>query len=397
MSCGHQHCRHDDINAKEAKQLELLLADKKFQDAVGKYLNEDERHDVAYLAGSSTDGQTIFFDRDFSSAINSGKIKYRGKAFDPRPYLRVHEAVEGAILRKQFTRGVWMLKQDPSEYETAHRIAIIAEKLAVAESLGHEEWKAYDAPLHSYIKPDTPQAVPNPPKGILRAPDQAGAHQGFGTEEANNTDMIVIRHGATALNERADSPDMIRGWQDVPLDAHGKQEAKQIAQQLKDSGIEVIYSSDLQRASVTANEISKATGAPVVLSMELRPWNLGELTGKHTKEVLPKVAEYANNPDRCVPEGESFNDFKKRAFHGIFEAMRQTPDQALAIVTHHRVERLLNAWENKGQPADLSLDLKEFLQKGEKPGSAQVFVFKRAPISVTDSVARGKDGGSEGE
>jgi probable phosphoglycerate mutase len=379
------------------KQLELLLADKKFQQALRGYTGEDVGHDVAFLAGSEANGKRIDFDKDFVSAIQDGKIKFRGKSFDPRPLLRVHEAVEGTILLRHYSPSLWVLKISPEN--AAHPIALLAERHAAEHAFGPGSWGAYTKALQPYIKPDSTDAIKNPPPNILRHacarpyPEDSALQavpKSKDLSNLNNMHMLIIRHGATVLNERHDSPDQIRGWKDVPLDAHGKREAKEVARQLAHAGIEAIWSSDLQRARATAEELGKTTGAPITYTHMLRPWNLGELTGKTTKDVMPKVRHHVMHPDEIVKDGESFNSFKSRTFAGMREAMRHTPEQVLAIVTHHRVERLLNAWDAAGQPDDEAVDIPTMLDKGEDPGKAQVFIFKRpfgGDMSVTPSVA----------
>lgn len=196
--------------------------------------------------------------------------------------------------------------------------------------------------------------------------------------------ITVIRHGATKFNgDGYASVDKIRGWSDVPLSAEGKADAKKVADELKNSGIKIIVSSDLQRAHDTAKEVARATGAKLIISKKLRPWDLGALTGQDTKASLPKIADYAKNkPDEAIPEGESFNSFKSRAFEGLSEVADGHPDdKGVAIVTHHRVERLIKSWQKAGQPATHDIDIKEFLQKGEPPGSAEGVTLDRDALA----------------
>lgn len=150
-----------------AHQLHLLMADPKFQHAVAAYRHDDESHATAYLAGSSSHGDTVHFDKDFADAVERGAVKLHGQAIDPRPAIRVHEAVEGAILRRQFSPGVWMLGRDP---EGAHRVALIAERYAAEEMFGPGSWPAYFKATAAWSKQDTRREVPNPPADILRVP-----------------------------------------------------------------------------------------------------------------------------------------------------------------------------------------------------------------------------------
>ena len=183
--------------------------------------------------------------------------------------------------------------------------------------------------------------------------------------------IFIVRHGATALNgEDHNSVDKIRGWSDVPLSDKGREEAKATAEGLKDKGITALVASNLGRAKETADIIGKAIGVTPEYTHDLRPWDLGKFTGTSTKEAIPKLREYSTTKqDEKVPEGESFNEFKGRAFKGVSQAIADHPNDKLAIVTHHRVERLLHAWDQNGQKEDGSIHDPTFLQKGETPGS----------------------------
>lgn len=178
--------------------------------------------------------------------------------------------------------------------------------------------------------------------------------------------VIIVRHGSTQLNQG--SHDKIRGWVDVPLSEQGYKDAQRAADKLKNSGIKTICCSDLQRARDTASAIAKTTRAKVIPMKGLRTWDVGAMNGKDSRSTLPELEKYATQtPDKPVPKGESFNSFKSRAMAGVHQAMMQNPGN-LAIVTHHRVERLLDAWDKKGQPTNHGVDLGSFLQKGEPPG-----------------------------
>lgn len=191
--------------------------------------------------------------------------------------------------------------------------------------------------------------------------------------------VIIVRHGATKMNNQTDvSQDRIRSWLDVPLVKEGIDEAKETGEKLKGKGIKFVESSDLSRAKETADIIGKIIGVKPVYSHKLRPWDLGEFTGKSTKEALPKIAEYVKlKPNTKIPKGESFNTFKKRAFEGLAEAIARCKDNVIVIVTHHRLERLLEAWAKAGQPADHNIDLKTFLEKGDPPGGVRIIHVRK--------------------
>lgn len=170
MSAGHRDPAQRPPTREEQKQLELLLADRRFQASFARYHKRDQDHDVAFLAGSSKDGETIYFDKDFCRAIENGEITFKGKPFDPRPLLSVHEGTEGTILRGGYTPGIWMRGGDHKSYDFAHRMATLAEMEAVDAYFGKGSWKDYDKTLEPWVKPDDPRIISNPPPDILREP-----------------------------------------------------------------------------------------------------------------------------------------------------------------------------------------------------------------------------------
>jgi broad specificity phosphatase PhoE len=179
----------------------------------------------------------------------------------------------------------------------------------------------------------------------------------------------LVRHGMTKMNNVKDeSADRIRGWLDVPLTDGGEEEASRIGEQLADQDIRRIYTSPLRRAVMTAKLIGEKVGIKVVTNECLYPWNVGILTGKPSKEAVPQLIRYASaTPDEPIPDGESFNHFKKRAFRFLL----LLEHEGTVLVTHHRLERLIKAWVSAGCPKDHSIDMDVFRQKGENPGKAE--------------------------
>jgi broad specificity phosphatase PhoE len=182
--------------------------------------------------------------------------------------------------------------------------------------------------------------------------------------------LYIVRHGCTKMNgEGGTSVDRIRAWTDVPLTDKGREEAREAAAKLGGKGIGAIVASNLSRARETAEIIGRTLGLTPTFTHKLRPWDLGKFTGAKTHEALPQIARYVREkPDTPVPDGESFDQFKTRAFQGFYEAVAVHPGQIVAIVTHHRDERLMIAWDKAGQPNDHAIEIDVLLQKGDPPG-----------------------------
>lgn len=185
--------------------------------------------------------------------------------------------------------------------------------------------------------------------------------------------IVLIRHGATRLNNKDVSVDRVRGWKDIPLSPEGKQEAQRVGQKIKNSmKPDVLVPSDLHRAQETARIISKVTGVPLSEPTEgFRPWNVGQLAGQLTKKAIPILSAYAcDKPEKPVPGGESFNDFKSRFLTALRDALDKH-EGTVGVVTHHRGERLLKAWGKEGFHKEGNINLAEFNKKGEHTGSAE--------------------------
>lgn len=187
--------------------------------------------------------------------------------------------------------------------------------------------------------------------------------------------LYIVRHGATVMNNDTDvSEDRIRAWLNVPLAPEGRIEAHQAAMDLRPYDIQHVFSSDLARAHETALIICADLAITCEVNSKLRPWNLGHFAGQSTKDAMPEIAKYVcDYPNTAVPGGESFHQFKERAIRGLFECATAANGRNVALVTHHRDERLFFSLK---QPIIFdpkqSLNLKAFLDRGEPPGAVQL-------------------------
>jgi broad specificity phosphatase PhoE len=170
--------------------------------------------------------------------------------------------------------------------------------------------------------------------------------------------VILIRHGATDLNNTDKSEDRIRGWIDVPLNDQGREDAAKAAKKLEKVPIDAIFSSDLCRARETAEIINKDHDVPIPSSKALRPWNLGDYNGAITDQVIGKVNALIKTPDVPAPNGESFKTFSVRYLSSLKNIMDQAIQdrEIFAITTHLRNLKMCDGWFAAGCPDDYSVD-----------------------------------------
>ncbi|KAJ6366907.1 hypothetical protein OIU77_003314 [Salix suchowensis] len=106
---------------------------------------------------------------------------------------------------------------------------------------------------------------------------------GSGTVGLACAEIIVVRHGETVWNVDG----RIQGHIDVELNDVGREQAAVVADRLsREFKVSAVYSSDLKRASETAEKIAASCGiAEVIKDPDLRERHLGDLQGLVLREA----------------------------------------------------------------------------------------------------------------
>lgn len=149
------------------------------------------------------------------------------------------------------------------------------------------------------------------------------------------TRIIAIRHGETAWN--VDS--RLQGHLDIPLNDVGLWQARQAALALADEPIDAIYSSDLQRAWVTARAIAETTQAPLTAHQGLRERSFGVLQGHTFEELEAKEPEQAyrwrkRDPAFAPEGGESLIALRERITGTTYALAAQHVGGQIVLVAH---------------------------------------------------------------
>jgi broad specificity phosphatase PhoE len=150
------------------------------------------------------------------------------------------------------------------------------------------------------------------------------------------TRLCFVRHGQTDWNLEG----RWQGHADVHLNSTGLTQAAQARDALAGQHFDAIYSSDLQRASVTASVIAQKQFLPVVMDPRLRELNMGEWEGKLVSDIpnlYPDAwSERLENPlGARPPGGESVLDLSQRIIPAVTAiCAKHQPDDRLMIVSH---------------------------------------------------------------
>lgn len=149
------------------------------------------------------------------------------------------------------------------------------------------------------------------------------------------TRVIAIRHGETAWNAQA----RIQGHADIPLNDTGRWQARRMAGALAHEDIAAIYSSDLLRASQTAEALAAQAGVGVVHDGGLRERGFGHFEGMTFADIEARWPEQAlrwrrRDPAFAPEGGESLQDFRERCVAAARRLAAAHPGQAIALVAH---------------------------------------------------------------
>lgn len=173
--------------------------------------------------------------------------------------------------------------------------------------------------------------------------------------QKTRTELWLVRHGQTDWNVEG----RYQGQADMPLNEIGIEQARDLAERLRDVIFSAIYSSDLQRASSTARIL--AGDKEVRIDPRLREIHQGEWEGQLFSVIRQQYADYfaqrKENPLQSRPPGgESLLEVAERVKYCVDEIANQFAGERVLIVSHGlAIATLLAAV--KGYPLEKAFEL----------------------------------------
>jgi 2,3-bisphosphoglycerate-dependent phosphoglycerate mutase len=145
------------------------------------------------------------------------------------------------------------------------------------------------------------------------------------------TTILLARHGETDWNlERR-----WQGWADPPLNDTGRGQAQALAEQLRDTPFDAVYTSDLRRAHETAEIVAAPHGVPVVADAGLREIDVGSFSGLLHTEVIERFGGERT-------DGETREQHAARVLEAVERIARLHPGERILLVTHGGTIRALH-------------------------------------------------------
>ena len=154
----------------------------------------------------------------------------------------------------------------------------------------------------------------------------------------SGVEIYIARHGQNEDNANG----RLNGHRDLPLTEIGRQQARDLALGIVDSGIQFdyIYSSPLSRALETAQIVSQIAKLPEPMIMEsLIERDFGAVTGKPVADIeklcAPDIIQSNTTLYFLSPEGsETFPDLIERGKKMLAEVRAKHKSGKVLLVTH---------------------------------------------------------------
>nr|5ZKK_A Chain A, Phosphoglycerate mutase family protein, putative [Entamoeba histolytica HM-1:IMSS-A]5ZKK_B Chain B, Phosphoglycerate mutase family protein, putative [Entamoeba histolytica HM-1:IMSS-A]6M1X_A Chain A, Phosphoglycerate mutase family protein [Entamoeba histolytica]6M1X_B Chain B, Phosphoglycerate mutase family protein [Entamoeba histolytica]6M1X_C Chain C, Phosphoglycerate mutase family protein [Entamoeba histolytica]6M1X_D Chain D, Phosphoglycerate mutase family protein [Entamoeba hi len=145
------------------------------------------------------------------------------------------------------------------------------------------------------------------------------------------TKLILIRHGETEWNLLG----KIQGCTDIELTPNGIQQANEVAQQIK-GNFDIIYSSPLHRALITAQKIAGDKEVHLIEGMKEIPFGTWE---GHTFEELNgdiNYKKFLSGEDGCPFDstGMSIASWSKKNAQLLLDLCKQNENKTIVCVSH---------------------------------------------------------------
>lgn len=152
----------------------------------------------------------------------------------------------------------------------------------------------------------------------------------------------LVRHGQTVWNTLGQT----QGHGNSPLTELGMQQAKDLAEALKEYPIDIIYCSDLGRAVETAEIIGKELNIEIHPTESLREMGFGVWEGMPLREIEKIYPEsfkmWRNEPEKVhIEGGETLDMIKQRQDKLIEELNKKYKNKHILLVSHSVTVRVM--------------------------------------------------------
>ncbi len=252
----------------------------------------------------------------------SGLIAGLETAGDLAPGADVNVRMDSKLVVEQMS-GRWRIKH-PALQPLASRAS------AAARRLGRVTYAWVPRARNTHADRLANQAMDE-----AQGPQLARPGPGWTAAHGEPTTTVLLRHGETPLSAER----RFAGRGDIPLTETGRLQAKAAAQRLAArGGVNLIVSSPLQRARLTAEAVAAATGAPVQVDDGWIEADFGEWEGLSYAEAMERwpgaVTAWMKDTSIAPPGGESFAAAGRRVLAALNRLLARSGPGRVVVVSH---------------------------------------------------------------
>jgi probable phosphoglycerate mutase len=155
-----------------------------------------------------------------------------------------------------------------------------------------------------------------------------------------STQVILVRHGASAPAVEGEPFPTLDGHGDPPLAPEGERQAEAVAQRLSLEPIDRLFFTGLRRTAQTAAPLARRLGLDLVEIPELREiylgeWEAGEFRIRMRQGDPIAMQTIAEERWDVIPGAESMEKFGRRVSAGFSKIVEATGPDATAVAFVH--------------------------------------------------------------
>jgi len=204
-----------------------------------------------------------------------------------------------------------------------------------------------------------------------------GSKKDLINQKFSDNRYYLLRHGESMRQINK----LVSCWPEkvpCPLTETGLKQVAKSAKELKKKKIDLIFASDLLRTKQTAGILSKEVGVDVIYDARLREFNAGIFNNDSPQKVWDYVKDKGDIFNTRVPEGENWNDIKKRMNDFMAEINAKYSGKNIAIVSH---ECPLTLLENNSSGLSNEEILKWRPKNSLRVSKWREIIFKQLPYN----------------
>jgi probable phosphoglycerate mutase len=150
------------------------------------------------------------------------------------------------------------------------------------------------------------------------------------------TEIVLVRHGASAPARPAEQFPTLDGHGDPELAPEGIEQAKQVAARLRAERVDAVFVSGLKRTVQTAAPLGlPTTEIPQLREVFLGEWEAGEFRVRIANGDPTALRVIAEQSWDVIPGAEPMADFAARVKQGLEIVLAATEPGQVAVVVAH--------------------------------------------------------------